>query len=61
MDFSQNETQKMIAQSIRDFAEKEIRRTCNQVETINSAKINTEKVLSQTFTALGWKAKFIWQ
>ena len=25
MDFSQNETQKMIAQSIRDFAEKEIR------------------------------------
>lgn len=43
------------------FAEKEIKRTCNQVETINSAKINTEKVLSQTFIALGWKAKFIWQ
>lgn len=42
------------------FAEKEVKRTCNQVDTITTAKNNTVKVLSQTFLALGWKAKFIW-
>ncbi len=42
------------------FAEKEIKRTCNQLNTIKVAKNNTENVLNQTFLALGWKATFIW-